>query len=117
MLIKIKVHYIRNILNCLYSLLFNITDLCTSNNQSEDSFMCSTQETLFTNTDDSMNIDEVKLEPYKEYFSSPEIFFNQNKKNICQGKITDCQSTSSFLSSCDTSLEKCTQVLILVLKL
>jgi len=51
-------------------------------------------------------MDEIKLEPNKEYFSSPEIFLNENIKNACQIKITDYQSRSSFY----TPLEKRTQV-------
>jgi len=82
-----------------------IIDSCITKS-SQDSFVCSTQEILFTNSDDSINIDEVKLEPNEEYFSSPEICINENTKNSCQIKITDYQSRSSF----HTVLEKRNQV-------
>lgn len=82
-----------------------IIDSCITKS-SQDSFVCSTQEILFTNSDDSINIDEVKLEPNEEYFSSPEIYLNENTKNTYQTKITDYQSRSSF----HTVLEKRNQV-------
>lgn len=82
-----------------------ITGLCTPK-FSQDSFACSTQEILFTNSDDSMNINEVKLEPNNEYFSSPDICLNESTKNTCQIKINDYQSRLSF----HRSLEKRTQV-------
>ena len=75
---------------------------------SQDSFACSTQEILFTNSDDFMNIDEIKLEPNKDYFSSPEICLNQNTNNTSQIKITDYQSRLPF----HTFLEKSTQVCV-----
>jgi len=68
---------------------------------SQDSFVCSTQEISFTNSDN-----EVKLEPNKDYFSSPEIYLNESTKNTCEIKINDYQSRLSF----DKSLEKSTQV-------
>ncbi|CAH1713468.1 unnamed protein product [Aphis gossypii] len=81
--------------------LFKSPDSCITKS-SQDSFVCSTQEILFTNSDDSINIDEVKLELNEEYFSSPEICINENTKNSCQIKITDYQSRSTF----HTVLEK-----------
>jgi len=82
-----------------------ITGLCTPK-FSQDSFACSTQEILFTNSDDSMNINEVKLESNNDFFSSPEISLNKSKKNTCQIKINDYQPRVS----CHKSLEKTTQV-------
>lgn len=73
---------------------------------SQDSFACPTQEISFSNSDDSMNINEVTLEPINDYFSSPEVCLHESSKNTCQIKIKDYQSRLSF----HRSLEKTSQV-------
>jgi len=53
-----------------------------------------------------MNVNEVKLEPNEDYFSSPEICSNESTKNTCEIKTNDYQSGLSF----HKSLEETTQV-------
>jgi len=83
-----------------------ITGLCTPK-FSQDSFACSPQEISFTNSGDFMNINEVKLEPNNDYFSSPEICFNESTKKTCQIKINDYHSRLSFHRSLEESTQVC----------
>lgn len=74
---------------------------------SKDSFVCLTQETLFTSIDnslDKMDIDQAMPHLDNESFSSPEIYPVKNKNNKkYKKKVTHFQSKLTYLSNFDSS--------------
>jgi len=94
-------------LSLQYSILLYITDKYTST-FSEDSFVCLTKNTLFTNTDDSMSINQNSIELNGNYFSSPENCRSTNNNNSTKTRVTYYQSSSTSIYSWDSSSEKYT---------
>lgn len=73
---------------------------------SQDSFICSTQGTLITSTDDSMDIDQVQLQSQENIIYSPNNFLNKICNNQYEKNKTYYQSKSTYLTNMFLSSEK-----------
>lgn len=93
-------------------LIIYVSDVCTSQ-FSQDSFICPTQETLFTNINNSMNIDLARPELNEECFLL-ENYSSENNKNPYQKDDSYYQSRSACLTSFYLSSEKLIQVLSVI---
>lgn len=83
-------------LKCVYY----ITDTSRASQNTNDSFVCLTQETIFTSIENSMDIDQKYTEFNEELFSSSEIYRNENKNNSkYKNNSTHFQSSLTYFTN------------------
>lgn len=80
---------------------------------SQDSFIYPTPETLFTNTYNSINIDQNTFGLIEENFSSPEMCSNGSNKYLLSQRETS-QSKCTHFANSDSSSEIFIQVQIMI---